>query len=198
MATQFEFSGGSLRLQRFPQQTKRPLQAWDAADTYLLKTLQEDHIQRERPMIFSDGFGALSLALSPYRPTLVTDSYLTRRAVEANRTLNDIDASINLLSPLDAWPENAGVVLIKIPKQLDYLEFILHRLRRFISPQTPILAAGMVKHLSRNTQGIFEDLLGPTEVSLAWKKARIFSLYSRLSLNPETPQRKSQLRNPDG
>lgn len=199
MSERFEYTGGTLRLRRYPHRPNTPLQAWDAADQYLLNTLADAAINHVHPLIISDGFGALALALKERHPTLVSDSHLTHRGVRENQALNpETSQPISILSPLSDWPHNPGVVLIKIPKQLAYLEFILQRLRPLVGPDTPIFAGGMVKHLSRNTRAILEKNLGSATPSRAWKKARIYRVRKDPSLaEPSSRHRASyQIENP--
>ena len=65
--SQLELADRTLILHRFPQMREEsPLQAWDAADEYLLQqTLPEGPI-----LVFNDSFGALTCALNP-RPRLL-------------------------------------------------------------------------------------------------------------------------------
>lgn len=58
----------SLTLQRFPATDDvNPLQAWEAADEYLLQQLDDTEI-RGPVLILNDAFGALSCALAEHKP----------------------------------------------------------------------------------------------------------------------------------
>ena len=58
----------SLTLQRFPATDDvNPLQAWEAADEYLLQQLDDTEI-RGPVLILNDAFGALSCALAEHMP----------------------------------------------------------------------------------------------------------------------------------
>jgi 16S rRNA m(2)G 1207 methyltransferase (EC 2.1.1.52)/23S rRNA m(2)G-1835 methyltransferase (EC 2.1.1.52) len=73
-------------------------------------------------------------------------------------------------------------VLIKVPKTLAMLEYQLLRLREVVTPETRIIAAGKVKEIHNSTLGLFEQILGTTKTSLAWKKARL--IYSQVEDRP--------------
>lgn len=119
--SQVELLNQTLTLQRFPPMPEEtPLQAWEAADEYLLQQVE----QPSGPvLIFNDSFGALACALADVRPVSVNDSFIAHQATRHNLRLNDIDDSLvtmqDSLSPLPAAPE---LVLMKIPKQLALLE----------------------------------------------------------------------------
>ena len=50
-----------LTLYRYPRQSQETLQAWDAADEYLINTLAESPLEQAGPVIImNDGFGALA------------------------------------------------------------------------------------------------------------------------------------------
>lgn len=64
----------SLTLQRFPATDDvNPLQAWEAADEYLLQQLDDTEI-RGPVLILNDAFGALSCALAEHKPYSIGDS----------------------------------------------------------------------------------------------------------------------------
>lgn len=73
----------SLTLQRFPATDDvNPLQAWEAADEYLLQQLDDTEI-RGPVLILNDAFGALSCALAEHKPYSIGDSYISELAYSA-------------------------------------------------------------------------------------------------------------------
>ena len=83
----------SLTLQRFPATDDvNPLQAWEAADEYLLQQLDDTEI-RGPVLILNDAFGALSCALAEHKPYSIGDSYISELATRENLRLNGIDES---------------------------------------------------------------------------------------------------------
>jgi len=177
----------SYGLQRFPLRTKETLRAWDAADEYLLKHLNENALLTENSsiLIINDDFGGLSIPLSQYKPVVMTDSYLSVLAIAENENHNNIESqTITIIDSLHL-PDNElenkpNVVLIKIPKNLSLLEDQLHRLRPLLVSDTKIIAASMSKNIHKSTLALFEKIIGPTKTSLAKKKARlIFSEYDK-------------------
>ena len=170
--SQVELGGRELTLQRFPAtDNASPLQAWDAADEYILQQAS----QPEGPvLVFNDAFGALTCALADAHPVTIGDSYIAHQATRRNLRLNGLDESgvvfQDTLAPLPSAP---GLVLIKIPKQLALLEQQLQALRRVATPQTRIIAGGKTRDIHNSTLALFEKILGPTQTTLAWKKSRL-------------------------
>ncbi|VAW40159.1 23S rRNA (guanine(1835)-N(2))-methyltransferase [hydrothermal vent metagenome] len=179
MLTQFNNNFSRLNLLRFPIKPKQTLQAWDAADEFLLQNLYTDYNLKNdvKILIFNDSFGAISLALHQYSPTIMTDSYISQQAIIANCTVNQIDVnSIKIINSLSTHEQYYNYILIKIPKSLDYLHYFLTKLRTFIDSKTIILAAGMVKHMPKSLWNMLEDNLGKTTTSLTKKKAKLINI----------------------
>lgn len=121
----------SLTLQRFPATDDvNPLQAWEAADEYLLQQLDDTEI-RGPVLILNDAFGALSCVLAEHKPYSIGDSYISELATRENLRLNGIDeSSVKFLDSTADYPQQPGVVLIKVPKTLALLEQQLRALRK--------------------------------------------------------------------
>ena len=173
----------SLTLKRFPQTDDvNPLQAWEAADDYLLQ--QVDELKPVGPvLIFNDTFGTLACVLADYKPFSIGDSYLSELATRQNLSGNDIaENSVTFLDSTAPYPASPELVLIKIPKTLALLEQQLRALRHVVTPQTRIIAGAKARDIHNSTLALFEKIIGPTTTTLAWKKARLInSVFS----NPE-------------
>jgi 16S rRNA G1207 methylase RsmC len=74
---------------------------------------------------------------------------------------------------LQNFPKNPKIVLIKIPKTLSYLEYLLQQLSGVICPDTIVIAAGKVNMIHTSTLQLFEKYIGTTKTSLAKKKSRL-------------------------
>lgn len=178
--SQLELSNRMLTLHRFPQMREEsPLQAWDAADEYVLQHLGDAPVSGPT-LIFNDTFGALACALAGEGVYSISDSWLNQQATRQNLALNHLDeADVQLLDSLSPLPAAPARVLIKVPKTLALLEYQLRALRDVVTPETQIIAAGKAKDIHTSTLQLFEKVLGPTTTSLARKKARlIFGTFS--------------------
>ena len=172
--SQLELSNRMLTLHRFPQMREEsPLQAWDAADEYVLQHLGDAPVSGPT-LIFNDTFGALGCALAGEGVYSISDSWLNQQATRQNLALNHLDeADVQLLDSISPLPAAPARVLIKVPKTLALLEYQLRALRNVVTPETQIIAAGKAKDIHTSTLQLFEKVLGPTTTSLARKKARL-------------------------
>ena len=177
-----------LDLIRQPEQQNEPLQAFDAADEYLLAYLAEQQpLADTRVLVLNDGFGALAASLAGKVEVISSsDSYLALQALEKNLVRNglpfDAVPTLPASEPLTG-PFNR--VLIKVPKTLALLEEQLIRLQGQLAPGAQVIAAAMVKHLPRAAGDLLERYVGPVQASLAVKKARLL-IATPEALQPET------------
>jgi 16S rRNA (guanine1207-N2)-methyltransferase len=165
-----------LDLIRQPDQPDEPLQAFDAADEYLLNHLAEQQLPASaRVLVLNDSFGALAVSLSGQCQMISSgDSYLGRLALEKNLTRNHQPFdSVTFLPASAPWQGPFDRVLIRVPKTLALLEEQLIRLQGHLAPGAQVIAAAMVKHLPRAAGELLERHIGTMQASLAVKKARL-------------------------
>lgn len=179
----------SLDLKRFPETDDvNPLQAWEAADDYLLQQL-DDTVISGPILIFNDTFGALSCALAEHKPFSIGDSYLSELGTRENLRHNDIpEGNVTFLDSTAPYPQAPGTVLIKIPKTLALLEQQLRALRQVVTAETRIIAGAKARDIHNSTLDLFEKILGPTKTTLAWKKARLINCTFTQPALTEAPQ----------
>lgn len=187
MQTRLISPQGSFQLLRFPHYRNETLQAWDAADEYLLNYLAAENLPAAGSCvcILNDGCGALATALHGWRPTAISDSYLSQQASRENLLLNGLPAdSVRLLDSLSTPAAGIDLLLVRIPKTLALLEDQLLRVRPRLNPGCRIVAAGMVKHLPASAWQLLARLLGPTVPAQAVKKARLLLVALDPDLRP--------------
>ncbi len=175
----------SLTLHRYPSTLDQNLQAWDAADEYLLRELTKEQLAGlSGPiLILNDSFGALACGLADYQPVAISDSFLSQEATRRNWQTNELDEQhLHLQDVLAPLPTAPALVIIKVPKTLAMLEYQLMRLRDVVTAETRIIAAGKAKEIHTSTLALFEQILGETKTSLAWKKARL--IYAKMENKP--------------
>lgn len=187
MQTLLDTAHCRLTLYRYPRQSQDPLQAWDAADEYLINQLAESPLTLDGPLvIMNDSFGALAAYLHGHAPVCVSDSYISERATLTNLVENELDpGQITLQDALAPLPDAPALVVIKVSKYQALLEQQLLALRQVVTKETRILAAGKAKDIHSSTLKLFEKYLGPTTTSLAWKKARLIHCTIADSLQDE-------------
>jgi len=168
----------NLDLIRQPEQQNEPLQAFDAADEYLLNYLAEQQPTADtRVLVLNDSFGALAASLAGKVQVISSgDSYLAAQGLEKNLVRNglafdavaSVPASEALVGPFDR-------VLVRVPKTLALLEEQLIRLQSQLAPGAQVIAGAMIKHLPRAAGDLLERYIGPVQASLAVKKARLLN-----------------------
>ncbi|MCX2981342.1 class I SAM-dependent methyltransferase [Halieaceae bacterium IMCC14734] len=176
---------GSFQLQRYPRPPAAQLQAWNGADMLLLEALAARGVFEAKQIItVNDEHGALSIPLAG--SAIWTDSRLSQIAIAQNAALNDVTLGhfIDAENELDA---RYSAVLLRIPKQLSLLRWQLQWLREHLPAGTPVLCAGMDKHLPRGCAEVLEQYLGPTERHRGSRKARLFSTLIDSTLSAVEP-----------
>ena len=181
---------GEFALQRLPKNVHESLRAWDAADEYVLEHVTNLNLPKTtKILIINDSFGALTIALNPFQPHALSDSFLSQQATRLNLAVNDLpETAVTLIKSLEPLPHVFDVVIIKVPKTLALLEAQLLQLRSHISENTQIIVAGMVKILTPSVWNLLVRIIGDTQTSLAQKKARlIFATFQSQLPCPKNP-----------
>ncbi|MGY0218257.1 methyltransferase [Endozoicomonadaceae bacterium StTr2] len=166
---------GSLKLDRLPVRRKETLQAWDAADEYLLEFLHQENLSPDtKVLVCNDAFGALSLGLGSYTPAHYSDSFMSEQAVSHNARQNDIpDTAINFIpstgTPSGSW----DIVVIKLPKNQSWFKEQLLQIKPYLHENSRVVVAAMVKHLPHSALEQMDQIIGPATLSRAKKKARL-------------------------
>ncbi|PWB35444.1 50S rRNA methyltransferase [Pseudomonas sp. SDI] len=165
-----------LDLIRQPDQANDPLQAFDAADEYLLGYLAEQQLPASsRVLVLNDSFGALAISVQTHCAVLSSgDSFLARLGLEKNLGRNGRAFDAVPFVPASETPEGPFErVLVRVPKTLALLEEQLIRLQGQLAPGAQVIAGAMIKHLPRAAGDLLEKYIGPVQASLAQKKARL-------------------------
>lgn len=169
------YADGELTLSR-PGTDDPTLRAWDAADELLLEGCLNaaNGVTEPRVLIVDDQYGALSLGLSGLSPVIVVDSATLFAALDENASLNP---SLNASGQVYSWinpPEGPfDLVVMRIPRQADYLAWLLRWLNGVMAGSGVLLAGGMIKHLPARSVDIFAKTVNTEKVLPARKKARV-------------------------
>ncbi len=175
---------GEFVLERNPRDQR--LQAWDAADEFLLSHIDETRIlsRHGKLLILNDNFGALAVALANHPVYSWNDSCLALQALRDNLRANGYPAEqVKTNSDVEFPSASVDCVLIKVPKTLALLEHQLYALRPILHHGTYIAGAGMARHIHSSTLDLFESIIGPTTTTRAFKKSRLILVERDHSLN---------------
>lgn len=184
--TQLHIQEQSFSLKRFPpNQFDKSLRAWDAADEYLIDYVCEnnDLSTLQHIVIINDSFGALACAMARLAPNatihVYIDSFMSETGILQNLAGSNLDknkVSIHSSLKLDELASasvDIDLVLIKVPRTLSYLEYLLVALNKLSSNKTQILGAAMVKLVTSSALKLFSKHLNEVSTSLARKKSRL-------------------------
>lgn len=172
-----DFPGGSLTLSR-PGTDDPSLRAWSSADELLLPEALSrlEAAPESRVLVIDDQYGALTLGLSRFSPDVVADSAQLSAALELNASLNPgSPAPEQVYSWLQPPTGTYDLVLLKIPREADYLAWLLRWANGALKPDGVILAAGMIKHLPDRSVDVFAGAVEVQNVGRAVKKARMMA-----------------------
>ncbi len=169
--------GVELTLKR-PGTDDPSLRAWNAADELLLQEAF-GHLADapdSRVLVVDDQYGALTLGLSRFAPDVVADSAVLGPALKLNASLNPGCATPKqVYSWLQPPAASYDLILLKIPREADYLGWLLRWANAALNHDGTILAAGMIKHLPDRSVDVFAGAVEVRKVSRAVKKARLIT-----------------------
>lgn len=136
-----------LDLIRQPEQANDPLQAFDAADEYLLAQLHDQAPDANcRVLVLNDSFGALAASLAGQLQVVSSgDSHLGHLALEKNLARNGLPFdSVPFVPASEHWQGPFDRVLVRVPKTLALLEEQLIRLQGQLAPGAQVIAGAMI------------------------------------------------------
>lgn len=187
---------GALELARFPYDDDEALQAWNAADTLLLRQVQEKALpQGSLVFVYNDAFGALTTALvaGGYKVAQISDSSLAQRSTLWNLDHNGLAAdplflldSLSIPDP-ETMADGETMILYRLPRSVALLQFQLRQIRNFLPQGRTLYAAAMAKDIHSSTLEVFESQLGSTKTSLADTKARLIFSVMEEKILPSLP-----------
>lgn len=166
--------GGEFPLQRWPLGNPS-LRAWDGADRLLLDYWSAAPMPAGSVWVVNDSFGALTLPLIASGPGIFVtqDRWCERHALALNAAHCGIDAgAFQGLLPMQSLPGPPARVVIKMPKDLDLLAFLLAT--PGLAPGTEVWIAGMDKHLPRGIKATLGALLSDLSSPPGKFKAHMF------------------------
>ncbi len=187
--TKFATPFGTVELLPLHHHPRSPLRAWNAADELLLAQCSEWALPADaRILLVNDTAGALAVSLHAWQPHSWNDQVTSLYALQQNLTRNALATDAVSCIPMHELPAGQyDAVLLQLPKTLSLLEYQLIQLRPLLRPHTRLVAGGMVKHMTGRMIDLFEKLIGPTQTSLAQKKARLIFATLDTTLSPVLP-----------
>ncbi len=188
--TQLHIQQQTFSLKRFPtNKFDKSLRAWDAADEYMIDYISEnfDLTTLQNIVIVNDSFGALTCAMSRLAPNasiqVFTDSFMSQQAIMQNLKGSNLDknkVTVNSsLTLFDMNTQQLDIVLIKVPRTLAYLEYLVNEISaacnmaKDASIKPVIIGGAMVKLITSSVMKVFTRTWPETRSTLARKKSRL-------------------------
>ncbi|MCG9697378.1 methyltransferase [Shewanella sp. Isolate11] len=180
MTTQFSVADIELELLRYPPKQEANLQAWDAADEHLLKQMTENEQTAVTTAVINDSFGTLTSALSHINsqwPIIIeTDAKTSQLGAQQNLERNQLNnPNIEWHHSRALLPQGIELVLMKLPKNLNYFAHQLDRLSQVLTKGTPVYIGAKAKSINKALLALIEQHLGQANASLTWKKTRVIT-----------------------
>lgn len=163
---------GEFKLQRPGSENINSLRAWDAADEYLLRIIEQKYSNRSIT-ILNDQFGALACGLHRQNQQWISDSYCAHQARKLNLKLNKLSTHPKEVNILEDWSDTYDLGILKLPRNLSFLDYLLERC--YQHNIKTVLIAGMMKHLPK-TILIHLQKYGSVQRLPFIKKSTIFEL----------------------
>ncbi len=164
-------SKGQFTLLRPGASQKQALRAWDASDEYLIELVETEH-PLSRITLLNDQFGALAVALNEQVDCWVSDSFCATMALTLNLDENN-KTQVHEVTPLSDWSTAPSVGVMKLPKNLSFLHFLLQSCQQ--NQISTLLIAGMMKHLPKNILSYLQQF-GTVKRHPFKKKATVYEL----------------------
>ncbi|MFT6850909.1 MAG: 23S rRNA (guanine1835-N2)-methyltransferase [Sphingobacteriales bacterium] len=162
-------------LKRFDLSEDRSLRAWSAADELILQTFNELELKPTALSLFNDRFGYLNCLLNQFNPHVVLTHKSQEVAQFSNAKANKLNAP-TWLDPIADWDIKTDMVLMKIPKSLDFFTLFLEQISKNSTDDVKVICGFMTRHFSPNLIKIAEEYFEVVEQSRAVKKARVLIL----------------------
>ncbi len=165
------------------------LRPFDAADEFLLNRVKEAHSDALKILTVNDSQGGITVPLAGRTSAMVQDSFRDRSETAANLKHNGC-GQISSTPLLELESSSAELILMKIPKSVDYFRFQLRGLASRIQSETPLMAGGMSRYLPAAFFEAVNEFCRDASYSRIVKKARIYEgILSPLPYEAETSGR---------
>ncbi len=166
--------------ERYPKTEHRSLQAWNAADEYILEHFETLNLKRPSIAIYNDRFGFLTCNLHEHSPDVCINYASQKKAICLNLNANQISKeTIEFVFPLTVDLRKTDIAIVKIPKSMDLFRLQLINIARSLDNRGIVLCGFMTKYFTSQMLSIAGEFFESVEQSKARKKSRILILQGR-------------------
>lgn len=159
---------------RYPTTTNRSLQAWNAADEFILQHMTENQLVGKMA-IYEDRFGYLACHLSYKNQISVIEYRSQQKAIHRNLQANTLTL-MEEASVLDQFVEPVDVALIKVPKSMGLFRMYLRSASLNLKDEGTVICGFMTRNFTPTMLEIAADYFDSVEQTKARKKSRLMIL----------------------
>lgn len=165
------------KITRYPKTTNRSLQAWNAADEFILQHLTENQIVG-KIAIYEDRFGYLTCHLSYKKPISVIEYRSQQKAIHQNLKANNL-ALMDEASVLARLAEPVDLALIKVPKSMGLFRMYLRSASQNLTDEGMAICGFMTRNFTPTMLDVATEFFESVEQTKAWKKSRLMILKAK-------------------
>lgn len=166
-----------LTIIRYPATKLNSLQAWNAADTYILNYLRDEKIKIDGLSISNDRFGYLAANLASHGPSQTLTYKSQEKAIRLNFGANNLELDDSkLVNPLEELKTPINVGLIKVPKSTELFGLYLDQICSVLSKDGIVVCGFMTKYFNKKILDMAGLFFEEVDQNLAWKKSRLLIL----------------------
>ncbi|MBU0475514.1 MAG: methyltransferase [Bacteroidetes bacterium] len=173
----YQYGNREFSITRYPSSTNKSLTAWNAADEYILKYIDENKTNTKDILIYNDRFGFLSLFLSESKPKAIIESKSQEKAINQNLISNNVELkNFEFLTPFQDLKLSVETIIIKVPKSAELFRFYLEHLSEVLTANSVVICGFMTKYFTPQILEIANKYFELAEQTLALKKSRLLIL----------------------
>ena len=180
------YKNEQIEIKRYPKTKNSSLRAWNAADEYIVRFINDIDLDNKNIAICNDRFGFLSCLFQENKPTNVCLYKSQEKSCVRNFENNSLNVeNVNFINPLSKTFEKIDVGIVKIPKSLDLFRLYLKNLAENLNDNATVICGFMTKYFSPQILSIASEYFENVEQGKAWKKSRLLFLNNIKSI-PKT------------
>ena len=183
-------------VERHDLSSDKSLQAWSAADEYLLQYAHSATKSSEHIAVYNDRFGYLTCHLEAANTTTILTAKSQEKAVLANMAANQLTKP-TFANPLTPMETKADLALIKMPKSHELFQLFLEHIVVNSTKDSSVVCAFMTKHFSPRIIEIASKYYNEVSQTKAQKKARLLTLKGKKEKEVSTITRNIHFSNQD-
>ena len=170
---------------RLPATQNHTLQAYNAADELLVKTILPQLSTDKKIALINDRFGYLTCHFFQFNPTVFVHLKSQEEAIQKNVASNGLSGEIAWSDLLVAPPQTSfDVIIVHVPKSLSLLEWYCYHLQACCHENTILYWGFLTRHFTPAWLSLAGKFFNKVEQGRAEKKARLIRLGQRKILSP--------------